>query len=275
MSRRLFQLPDAKLVDAYYSDPLFYEFHHEDYVQDIDYYVDLASRHKRKGPILELGCGTGRLTIPMAHAGARIVGVDLNDGLLSHMKGKLDKPGNEAVKKRISLVQADILDLDIAEEFSLVLLPFNTLQHFHSMNEILTVLTRVKRHLKPNGRFVFDILHPELDYLADAGGRRGAKETIQHPHDGTPWYFQERHEYDAKRQINYAFHYYRKQGSDGRPVGAETVFVLKQRQYFPQEIDFLLQAAGYRIDRKFGDFERTPFEGHHDVQVFECLPENV
>ncbi len=275
MSKPLFQMPEAKLVEAYYADPFFYEFHHEDYVQDIDYYVGLAEEFQDRGPILELGCGTGRLTLPMAYAGAEVVAVDLNPALLEHMETKLQAKGNKELKQRVYPRQADILELDLERRFPLVLLPFNTLQHFHTMNEILGVMACVKRHLEPEGLFVLDVATPDIEYLADAGGRRSARETLLHPHDGTPWYFQERHEYDATHQVNYAFHIYRKVGKNGRAIGKETVMVLKQRQFFPQELDFILQAAGFQIEQKWGDFEGSLFEGHHDVQVYECFPEWV
>ena len=253
-------------IEAYYADPALYDFHHRNYHADVKYYTDLAAT--RPGPLLELGCGSGRLTLPMAAARGSITAVDLSPGLLDGLRRKLAE-GDPDAAARVEVIQGDIRSLNLKRKFPTVLLPFNTVMHFYADEDLTQAFACVKRHLAEGGRFHLDLLNPDLAYLAASGGGRRSRMRLNHPVTGEPLLFSENHYYDAARQINYAFHYYRKAGVRGGS-GAEEILVLKQRQFFPREMDQWLVNSGFRVIGKYGDFSGGPFSGEAEVMVYVC-----
>ena len=88
----------------------FYDLDYDSFQDDVPFYLGLAEH--AGGPLLELGCGTGRLLVPLARAGFEITGVDLSEGMLQVARGKVAGLGRAAAG-RIALVQGDISTLDL------------------------------------------------------------------------------------------------------------------------------------------------------------------
>ncbi|RJO63782.1 MAG: class I SAM-dependent methyltransferase [Myxococcales bacterium] len=267
MPKRGFPSPIAPgPIAAYYDDAILYDYHHRHYRRDLAFYAALA--RQAKGPLLELGCGTGRLTLPMAREGTRIVAVDINPNLLDRLRRKLSQKTNGDLAERIEIVEADIAALDLGRRFPIVLMPFNTLMHFYDPPAIEAALATAKRHLASQGRFVFDVLNPDLEYLAESTGKADGAERVVHPKYKRPYWFSPANVYDAAAQINYAYHRYRRIGRGPGPK--EETVVLKQRQFFPAELDAYISRAGFDLVVKYGDFAGRPFWGRAAVMICVC-----
>lgn len=126
---------------------------------DISFYVEEGRRTREH--ILEVGCGTGRILLPLARAGARITGIDGSREMLARCQTKLDSEPAE-LRSRVALQHADVRRLDLGKRFALVIAPFRVFQHLTSMDDQLAALGAIARHLTPGGRLVFDVFNPSV-----------------------------------------------------------------------------------------------------------------
>src|SRR5271163_949957 len=114
-------LYDSVIADFYDTSPLVARR-----TQDIQFYCDSAENYG--GPILELGCGTGRITMPLAQRGQQITGLDISQKMLERAAEKRDALSAEQ-RDRVRLVQADMTKFDLGEQFPLIIIPFRPFQH--------------------------------------------------------------------------------------------------------------------------------------------------
>lgn len=120
---------------------------------DIPFWIDIAATYG--DVILELGCGTGRVSVPLAKAGFDVTGLDISESMLSVAKTK---------SPHVNWVQGDARKFDLNQQFSLILFPYNAMQHLYP-DEIKSCLRSVRQSLKPNGRFVIDISNVSPQYM--------------------------------------------------------------------------------------------------------------
>src|SRR5512132_859483 len=126
---------------------------------DIPFYLSRAATPR--GGVLEIGCGTGRVTIPLAAAGAEITGLDVSASMLEEAKRKAQERG-----EAVGWVEADASHFDLGRRFAAILMPFNTLQFFRDKPSLTQVFDRVKCHLEEDGRFILDVFNPQVSFLA-------------------------------------------------------------------------------------------------------------
>jgi len=143
---------ELKFVSEYYD--LLYE---QRGPWDADFFINYSE--KANGQILELGCGTGRVLLPVARSGCQITGLDLSPYMLEKCQAKLDKLPQE-VQKHVKIIQGNMADFDTGETYSLVIIPFRAFQHLISVEEQKSCLTSINRHLVPEGRLIIDVFHP-------------------------------------------------------------------------------------------------------------------
>src|SRR5262249_23671419 len=127
-----------------------------------DFFVEAA--RTSGGPVLEIGCGTGRVLIPTARAGIDIVGLDASAGMLDVCRKRILEE-SDAVQSRVRLVQADMRNFNLVQKFNLVTLPFRPFQHLTTVDEQLSCLTLIHRHLAESGRLILDLFNPWLEAL--------------------------------------------------------------------------------------------------------------
>ena len=113
---------------------------------DVAFFVEMAQA--AGGPVLEIGCGTGRVLIPTARAGIEIVGLDLSPSMLAVCRSNLAQESAET-QARVRLVEGDMRDFDLGQQFALVTLPFRPFQHLTSVEDQIACLTTIHRHLAP------------------------------------------------------------------------------------------------------------------------------
>src|SRR5690242_10538907 len=131
---------------------------------DIEFYVDAA--RKSGGPVLELGCGSGRVLIPTARAGVEITGLDVSAGMLDVCRESLGRE-TEAIQTRATLVTGSMTDFDLPQRFRLVTIPFRPFQHLLTVDDQFACLRSIHRHLTADGRLIVDLFNPSLDALAN------------------------------------------------------------------------------------------------------------
>lgn len=224
---------------------------------DLPFY--LAEARKAGDPVLELACGTGRLTIPLAKKGVDIVGVDVAGPMLDRARAKAAAEG-----VGVRFVRADVRKLALKRKFRLIFIAFNSMQHLHDRVSLERFLSGVRGHLAPGGRFILNVFNPDPRILV-----RDTEELIpigyyKDPAAGKDILVNERYSYDRASQIaRITWHY--KAGR--RAAGARR---LNMRCFFPQELDALLHYNDFKIVKKFGEFDRSPFKSDSPRQIVIC-----
>jgi SAM-dependent methyltransferase len=240
------------VTDDPYRDPRLYDLEYQDQTEDIDHYVALARR--LGGPVLELGCGTGRISLPIARAGVEVDGMDASAPMLESLRERLTaEPA--AVRARVHVEEGNFVALAPRRQYPLVLLPFNALHHCMDHRELLGLLDGARRALQPGGTLALDA------YLPDpALYRRDPNRTYEHctfvdPRDGAEIASWERSWYDALRQVHHVVYAYQRPDEPVREVH------LALRVYYPQELLGLFDLAGFAARRLSSDFEGSRLTG--------------
>jgi SAM-dependent methyltransferase len=191
------------LVDAgsreHYADAALYDYEYRRRRADVTFYRELA-RRRGADRILELGAGTGRITVPLARDGHAVVAVDQSDAMLARLTARVDHLP-PAVAGRITPVRGDLRGFTVPGRFPLAIAAFNVLEHLYTRGEFEACLQRVAAHLAPGGAFAFDVQLPDLAWLARDPTRRWAKTRFTHPVTGQSMFYSTNHDYDPISQI--------------------------------------------------------------------------
>jgi len=238
--------------DDLYRDPGLYDLEYADHVEDVVHYSRLAAQ--ARGPVLELGCGTGRLTLPMARAGARVTAIDSAASMLQGLRERLRHESLE-VQRRIVVRAGDFRALTEPAVHHLALLPFNALHHCTDHRDVLSLLASVRRALVPGGRFALDCYLPDPALYARDPDARHEERAFVDPATGEVLISWEMGRYDPLTQIHEVRYIYR------YPSGDERTVRLTLRMFYPQELRALLDWGGFRIVYEAEDFEGTPLHG--------------
>jgi SAM-dependent methyltransferase len=223
----------------------------------VPFYLDLA--RQKRGAVLEVACGTGQLTIPIASDGRLIVGLDRSGTMLNAARQRAS-----AAQTPIPFVQGDMRDFALRRSFSLIFIARNSLLHLLSTADLLAALTAIRNHLAPDGIFAFDVFNPDLRLLARPAGQRFPVMDVDTTTFGA-LRVESTHDYDAATQVNRATWYI------STPEAPDSWIVpLHLRSIFPQELPLLLSAAGLELLDRFGDLGRTPFDSRSRLQVCLC-----
>jgi ubiquinone/menaquinone biosynthesis C-methylase UbiE len=220
---------------------------------DVDWYRSQAQACG--GPVLELGAGTGRVTLAIATAGIPIHALDASEAMLGALRRKLATHPQE-VQDRVVTVQGDMRTFDLDQRFALVIAPFRAFLHNITEEDRLARLDRVRRHLLPGGHFAFNVFHPSLGYMAQhAGPLAGVWRwtgTFALPAGGCV-VCSEANRYDTVRQIVHSLHRYEEYAEDGT-LTRTSLNPLKLAYLYPADIRRLLVQAGFRDVKIAGSF---------------------
>jgi SAM-dependent methyltransferase len=226
--------------------------------QDLSFWNNLAEKYGRS--ILELGCGTGRITIALAQAGFKVSGIDVSDSMLKEAREKSAKAGVE-----IELVKGDMRDFDLGKEYSLIILAANALCHLLTLDDFEACMSAVKNHLTQNGRFVISVFVPKHELLINKPGERFPFSEYEDPDGRGNIVVTESYEYESDTQIKRIKTYHSIPGEQTEIEGE-----LNLRMYFPQELDALLKYNGFVIEDKFGNEEQKEFDKDSETQRIVC-----
>lgn len=207
------------------------------------FYRELARRSE--GPILDMACGTGRLTIPLAADGHRVIGVDASAAMLSAANAKVS-----AEKLKVEFVRGDIRTVNLNQRFALVVVGCNSLAHLITNDDLEAGLANIRRHLAPGGVFAFDIVNPRLEVLAPS--ETEAVRLDLGPNPSAAIAVEEVASYDSVRQVRTA------RWSTGAVESKRQLAPLQLRLIFPQELRTLLKTVGLELRARYGDFAKNP-----------------
>jgi len=246
---------------AHYSDPAYYTKTYGNRRHDVEYYVRLARRSR--GPVLEYGVGNGRVALGIARAGVEVFGVDLSRAMLDDLERTLAAQPPK-LRSRVAVQHGDMRTLKLKRRFPLVLAPFNTVLHLYERADFEAFLARVREHLEPEGRFVFDFSVPQPDDLCRDPERWFGAPRIRHPTSGELVRYDERFDYDPFRQLLLVTT--RFSPERGKPW----TIPLSHRQLFPREVEALLHYNGFGDIEFTADFSDNPADRHTDSAVVSC-----
>ena len=224
---------------------------------DLKFYKKWLPKNKNT-KILELCCGTGRLTLPIAKNGYTIVGVDITRSMLEKARKKASEGGLE-----VEFIEADIRTLELTEKFDLIFIPFNSIHHLYQNKDLFQALNVVKYHLKENGLFLLDCFNPNIQYIVES--EKQEKKIAKYiTEDGRTIEIKQKMRYESNTQINrIEWHYYINDKFD-------SIQNMDMRLYFPKELDAYLKQNGFSIIQKFGDFKEQEFNDSSEKQIFVC-----
>jgi ubiquinone/menaquinone biosynthesis C-methylase UbiE len=219
---------------------------------DIAFYVEQAA--ESAGPVLELGCGTGRILLPTAKLGLACVGLDASSQMLAALRAK-NPPEN------VELVHGRMEDFDLGERrFELVTAPFRAMQHLLDVDAQLKTLKNIRRHLAPGGAFVFDVFDPKLERTAIL--EEPESEGVAFIHEGQEMRRRERVRRDLTSQVmTVTFRL------EGGPESSQGTTEIKMRWFYRYELEHLLNRAGFTNLTFYGGFAKGPWRAGEDIVV--------
>ncbi len=226
------------------------------FLGDLPFYAKWCG--EARGDVLELCCGTGRLTIPLRQSGIRITGLDFTPSMLDRAR---QKAGNAGID--LGLLEGDMRSFELNRRFRLIFIPFNSIQNTYSLSDLERIFSRVRRHLAPGGRFILDIFNPDFHMMLrrEKSPVVSSRFTLE---DGRRVVIMERCAYDPATQVNRVQWLFRIDEE-------ERMQQLDMRCFFPEEMNALLHYNGFRIVHKFGNYDETPFSSSSPKQLFVCV----
>jgi len=230
----------------------YYDLENADFTEDLDYWLDLAEEHG--DPILELGCGTGRVLLNLARRGHAITGLDNSPDMLARLQAKLAAASGQHLAAAPRILAASLEDFELAQHFRLAIMPFNTFMHLLTTEAQLAALERICRHLAPGGALALDMPNPGEAYAAQEQGLTLERTFL----DGERTVQQfSSIRLDRAAQLAHINWIYDSVG----PAGdlQRSLVPLTLRYTFPSEMSLLLDRAGLSLAHLYGDYDRSPF----------------
>jgi SAM-dependent methyltransferase len=240
-----------------YADPVSYDLENNSFAPDGPFFLALAQRFG--GPILEIGCGTGRITIPLAQQGLNITGLDITAPMLDRAKHK-------SQGLPIRWIEADARMFRLETCYRFIFETGATFQHLLARADQEAMLARVHEHLTSDGHFVVGAIFPAISMLTDV-------ETEQDWYSYLNGQGQEvrvsgTEHYDPVRQIKTETAYRRWRAASGQEVVRLAPLML--RYIFPQEMETLLHYNGFRIVEQYGGLDFSPLTGESRQMIYVC-----
>jgi SAM-dependent methyltransferase len=240
-----------------YIDPVLYDIENKSFEPDGPFYLELARRFG--GSVLELGCGTGRVTIPLAQQGVQITGIDLVPQMLDRAKSK-------AYDLPIRWVEADARSFNLGTHFSVIFETGALFQHLLERSDQESMLAGVREHLEPSGHFVVSAIFPNAELMT----------SVEEEQDWFSYLNDQSQEirvsgtqhYDPLKQIKTETAYRRWTDAEGNQVVRCAPLML--RYVFPQEMEALLHYNGFTITERYGDHDFTPLTSESKHMIYMC-----
>jgi SAM-dependent methyltransferase len=212
-------------------------------VEDVSFYVSLAV--EAGGPVVELGVGTGRIAIPTAAAGVRVVGVDTSPGMLAVAREQAELAG---VSDLIDLRVGDLRKPPVRGEYALVTSPFRAMLHMETDRDRRAAIRAARKLVAPGGRFVFDVFEPSEEDIAETHERWLERE---------PGIWERADWHEESRTLILRL----------RTDDVETEMSLA---WLPvDEWRALLEEEGFVVDALYGWFDSQPYRGGED-SIWVC-----
>ncbi len=233
----------------------FYDLEFADFDDDLTLYRAFAAHSG--GPILELGCGSGRALVPLACDGYAVTGVDLSPAMLALAR---DFAAREGVADRVTLREDDIRALGTlggATRFGLAFSAINSFLHLETQEDQIAALVAVARHLRPSGLFIADLFPPHPDILAEYDGRLIHAATYRDPQTGERIDKFSASALDSAEQRIETTFFYERTRNDGTVVRVAAPFTFRYLGRY--ELQLLLARVGFTDIAFYGSYDLGPF----------------
>ncbi|WP_205758509.1 class I SAM-dependent methyltransferase [Lysinibacillus sp. SGAir0095] len=248
-----------------YNNPLLYDKENNAYAEDVKFLLKVASN--TKGVIIDLACGTGRATIPLAREGHQLIGVDLHSGMLLEAKKKASN-----LNLQIDWYEQDCTNLNLNVKSNLIYLVGNSFQHFLTNEAQDGLLTSVNNHLTSEGIFVFGTRFPTAEELwqpsKEEYWRTYIDSETQHK---VELYITS--SYDAVSQVQENITLRRFINADGEIVD-ESRTNISLRYVFPKEMERILSTNGLQIANVYKDWNENELSNESSEMIYVCKKMN-
>jgi ubiquinone/menaquinone biosynthesis C-methylase UbiE len=220
-----------------------YDFFQKGVENDIQFYLDHFKEFD--GSILEIGAGTGRITIPLLKQGLDITPLDLAPGMLACLKEK-----TTALNFPIGVVRGDMRTFHVNKKFDAIIVTFRTFQHLYNVQDQFLALKNFKRHLKPGGILIFDVYQPSMKYMAHGDWKWRKDSVVKMPGKSEKIKIDYRNRYDMATQMM------KQEFRASYSNGQKQIMPFKMRFFFRFEIEHLLKLTGFKVKNVYGDFKK-------------------
>ncbi|MBU0719482.1 MAG: class I SAM-dependent methyltransferase [Planctomycetes bacterium] len=241
------------------SSAAFYDYYATGLEGEVEFYVQEA--RQAGGPVLELGCGTGRILIPVAEAGVPVVGLDQSPAMLRVARGKINCCPDD-IHRLVELVDGDMKEFALGRRFSLIIIPFRSFLHLLTPEDQRQALGCIRKHLADDGRLVFNIFDPNVEMIAGHTGALGTalKQVSEFIHPATErrilvW---DTRRYQLEHQMIDQYYVFDELDDDGKVISTR-YSRMALRYAFRYEMQYLLELCGFYVEALYGDFQRGPF----------------
>ncbi|MBS4200773.1 methyltransferase domain-containing protein [Bacillus sp. FJAT-49732] len=244
-----------------YNDPILYDKENDSYNEDISFLLKWAA--KKQGPIIDLACGTGRATIPLAKEGYQLIGVDIHRGMLNEAKNKASKQNLP-----IEWIEQDCTKFELDGKSGLIYTVGNSFQHFLSNEAQDGLLSSVHKHLEDEGIFIFGTRFPSTEELLQPSSEEYWRTYIDRE-TGNKVDVYTISNYDSLNQIQ---HYttIRKYKNTNDEMVNEKRTNISLRYVFPKEMERMLSAHGFKVLHLYKDWNETPITNDSYQMIYVC-----
>ena len=232
----------------------YYDAENAAFVEDLELYAELAD--ETDGPVLVIGCGTGRVLLNVAAEGHYVTGLDRSAAMLARARAKLAK--QEDISARVTLQEADALTAEYTGPYPLIVVPYNTFMHFHTQESQLALLERCAAALETDGLLVMDLPNAAEAFATQDDDGIMWERTFTEPESGHIVMEQSTSRIDRAEQMLNVTWIYDELSPDG--TVRRTLAPLTLRYVMPGEIHLLLRLAGLRVVELYGDYDQSAFE---------------
>ena len=246
----------------------FYDLEYQDFEDDLPLYLEWAAR--AGSPILDIGCGTGRVTLALAQAGFQVTGVDESAEMLARARERI--ASLRSAMSRVRLLPVSIQKLHEEQQYHLAILTINTFGHFLTKPQQLEVLNRLRQLLVPGGFLIIDMTSPDLNSLT-----QDISPLFLHweKHDPTSGHIVQKwltYRVDHTLQMQYYTIIYDSIHADGTLYRTSAAMPL--RYTFRYEAELLLEHTGFVVEKLYGSYHLDSYDATDERMIFVAKATN-
>jgi len=263
--------PLPRIIDSYRIAAKYYDGAYATMrdLTDAPFYLELA--RERGGPVLEIGCGTGRVLLPIAREGIEIHGVDNSGPMLSVLKQALNAEPPE-VRDKVTLHSADMREFRLHRRFSLVTIPFRPMQHMHTVPDQMAALVTAGAHVAAPGILTFDVFYPKFEILHVGMGEERLE--AEWSPASTPDVVIRRYvrkEVVDKINQTYTLTFIFRSFREGKLISEESESLTMSYYTYPH-LRALFRLAGLEVVAEYGSFAKAPLDNTSPEMIFLLRP---
>jgi len=244
-----------------YDDPILYDKENESYIPELPLLLKWAT--KKHSTIIDIACGTGRVTIPLARNGYNLVGVDVHQGMLTEAKNKASK-----MNVQINWIEQDCTKLNLNIKSHFIYSVGNSFQHFLTNEAQDGFLSSINNHLEVNGVFIFGTRFPSVEELLQPSTEEYWRSYTDNETLNTVDVYTISN-YDSINQIQHYKTIRKYKNTDGEIVNEKRTNI-HLRYVFPKEMERILSVNGFEILHLYSDWKESPITNDSYEMIYVC-----